>query len=380
MPYNSIDEIQSFIADSFFKKNKDPKKSAGRVLGTFVEIITYYLLKSFGFHKNMAIDTRLPEFDCRALTHKTELTLHRLRLLKSMAVDRNASFSSDDALKEFKFKPDDLLNDWMNNWMYDRDFVLSPSEKIIDAPHGSSCIKNGVTIGRSSRYMYAVSVDSSEDTCTCSKLECVPFAAFKCRRSGGRGSKTFKQVKQGIYVMRTFSALRRVKTSGGAMKGFVLCAFGKYILDDYFKLMERILIGDLRGLYGFTLTVGVVSNYGNWFTSDNPDDDIKALQHEYDWLLSISDDGLAKFAGHILSDAMPACRAAFTSSCSVNSATRRKNINTFTKSFIDYDADVELTKYFTDNADEILSWFNVMFPAGGSIDMLKIILRSLAAD
>lgn len=77
MPYSSIDEIQNYLASSFFDRTNDSKKASGRALGTFIEIITYYLLKSWGFHRNISIETQLPEYGVPSLTHNVEFTLHK---------------------------------------------------------------------------------------------------------------------------------------------------------------------------------------------------------------------------------------------------------------------------------------------------------------
>ena len=43
MPYPSIDKVQNVLAEEVFGYAKDRKKAAGRALGTFIEIINFYL-------------------------------------------------------------------------------------------------------------------------------------------------------------------------------------------------------------------------------------------------------------------------------------------------------------------------------------------------
>jgi len=76
MSYRSIDLLQKELGNTVFHYTKDQKKAAGRALGTFVEIITYYLLDSWGFSKNIAIETPLKEFSNPGITHNVEFTLH----------------------------------------------------------------------------------------------------------------------------------------------------------------------------------------------------------------------------------------------------------------------------------------------------------------
>lgn len=45
--YESIDKIQRALADGIFAYAGDRKKAAGRALGTFLEIITWYLIKTW---------------------------------------------------------------------------------------------------------------------------------------------------------------------------------------------------------------------------------------------------------------------------------------------------------------------------------------------
>lgn len=63
MSYKSIDILQRSLASSIFSTKKDAKKAAGRALGTIVEIITYYLLREWGYAPNISIETKLPEFE-----------------------------------------------------------------------------------------------------------------------------------------------------------------------------------------------------------------------------------------------------------------------------------------------------------------------------
>ena len=48
MAYESVDKLQKTLAETVFMYADDRKKAAGRALGTLVEIITFYLLKTWG--------------------------------------------------------------------------------------------------------------------------------------------------------------------------------------------------------------------------------------------------------------------------------------------------------------------------------------------
>ena len=67
LPYNqmtwqSVEELQQFLAQKVFHQSGAPRKAAGRALGTLVEIITFYLLKSWGLEHSTLIERRLPEY------------------------------------------------------------------------------------------------------------------------------------------------------------------------------------------------------------------------------------------------------------------------------------------------------------------------------
>lgn len=76
MAYKSVDQLQKVLAEKVFYYTKDAKKAAGRALGTLVEIITFYLLKSWGFEHSIAIETALAEYGNLEITHNVEYSLH----------------------------------------------------------------------------------------------------------------------------------------------------------------------------------------------------------------------------------------------------------------------------------------------------------------
>ena len=86
----SVDALQAALAEEVFSHTKDARKAAGRALGTLVEVITYYLLKSWGLEEHTAIERRLPEFGEPGITHNVEFSLH------PSSVAGEAKFSTDE--------------------------------------------------------------------------------------------------------------------------------------------------------------------------------------------------------------------------------------------------------------------------------------------
>ncbi len=90
MAYPSVDHLQNLLAKEVFHYAQDAKKAAGRALGTLVEIITFYCLKSWGFEHNTAIERPLPEFANNDITHNVEYSLHPSVPLATVAFSRGA--------------------------------------------------------------------------------------------------------------------------------------------------------------------------------------------------------------------------------------------------------------------------------------------------
>ena len=121
--------------------------------------------------------------------------------------------------------------------------------------------------------------------------------------------------------------------------------------------------------------VGVVSNHGNWFTSDNHNKELKVLAQSYDWLVFLSDEGLAEFITALLLEPTPLlepARKAFLASYSAE-----KKRNTFTKVQMDYEADQVLQSFFRDNLGRIENWFNIIAPQGKTMQELHAYISEL---
>ena len=72
MAYESVDQLQKLLVEKVFHYAKDSKKAAGRALGVLVEVVAFYLLKSWGFERSVAIEKKIPEFGRPDITHNVE--------------------------------------------------------------------------------------------------------------------------------------------------------------------------------------------------------------------------------------------------------------------------------------------------------------------
>jgi hypothetical protein len=208
-----------------------------------------------------------------------------------------------------------------------------------------------------------------------------PYAMFECKRVGveegtRKGPQTIEKAKQGAYVARAVSALHKVRVASGELRGLIYKADQTIYSKPYADLIAEIITSDDPELLrDFVLTVDVVSNHGNWFTSNNHNKELKVLAQSYDWLTFLTDEGLSEFITELLLNPVPLlepARAAF-----LVSYTAEKGKNRFTKVQMDYEADHVLQTYFKDNAARIEGWFNIVSPGSGSMAQLRSQLAQL---
>ncbi len=124
-----------------------------------------------------------------------------------------------------------------------------------------------------------------------------PFAMVECKRVGvekvvRRLPQTIEKAKQGAYVAQMTSSLQKVWLDG--QRYGLICEDGVTLIKPYDELLNEIVNND-KPLKKFTLSIGVVSNHGNWFTAENKNKEMKVLANSYDWLLFLTDAGLSEF-------------------------------------------------------------------------------------
>lgn len=149
----------------------------------------------------------------------------------------------------------------------------------------------------------------------------------------------------------------------------------RYHIQRSETLQEIIYSADTELLKKFILTVGVVSNHGNWFTAENHNKELKVLAQSYDWLIFLTDNGLAQFIDELLLN--PKKEYIKVQEAFKGSYTANKKRNVFTKVKMDFAADAVLLKYFSDNLKEIEGWFNIIAPKKKKITELKDELKEL---
>lgn len=370
MTYASIDRLQKVLADEVFGYTRDKKKAAGRALGTLVEIITFYMLRAWGFRDSVAIERPLPEYANAGITHNVEYSLHPV-----LGCSTKSSIL-----------PKGPLNHTFLRKLFAQDLATIAVERYLSHPLLSKdgVLRNSCTVGETRTGPIVAHLDtltSEEARVTFCQLHRQPFAIFECKRVGveegmRKGPQTIEKAKQGAYVARTVSALQKVRMRNGNIGGVIELKGGKLYSKPYSTLIREVIDSDdSEMLEGFILTVGVVSNHGNWFTSDNHNKELKVLAQSYDWLLFLTDQALSEFIDQLLlrpRKELAAARHAFLASYS-----GVKGKNRFTKVRIGKEADECLQEYFRIHNERLATWFNVIAPAGQKLNSLRRALEKL---
>lgn len=358
MSYKSIDTLQKVLSEEVFAHTKDSKKAAGRALGTLIEIITYYLLKEWNLQEAISIERKLSEYGNSSITHNVEFTLHPIFKSETTTIRHCGKISSKDIAKLYNIESDFSIK---NNDVIDKNKTL----------------KNSCIIAENEKTSIISNVDCFSDyeaSITSTWQHTKPYAMIECKRVGveegsKKGPQTIEKAKQGAYVAQTTSSLQKIRNDKGEKYG-ILYFNGEAIIKPYSQFLEEIISKENSEiLKDFTLSIGIVSNHGNWFTSDNQNKELKVLAQSYDWLLFLTDEGLAQFITDLLlspNKKYEVVKEAFNSSYSEN---KKKNV--FTKVKMNYDAHKALSSYFDDNISIIEKWFNIISPENRTISDLK---------
>ncbi|MCL2620261.1 MAG: hypothetical protein FWD97_04930 [Defluviitaleaceae bacterium] len=254
MSYQSIDTIQNLLSSTVFSHAVSPKKAAGRALGTLIEIITFYLIKSWGHEYKTAIERPLPEYANSDIVHNVEFTLHRNRFVKSIEAPATSSISSTNIFRVAEL-----------SYPFQR---TRTSRSLLK----NGVMKNACLVADSSSSFCNAYFSEDKDSIKIYELNHSLYAMFECKRVGveegmKKGPQTIEKAKQGSYVARTVSSIQGIRRNDGSVGGAVE-RDGKFeFYDDYEALIERAIFRhEVDVLTDFILTVGVVSNHGNWFT------------------------------------------------------------------------------------------------------------------
>ena len=365
MPYPSIDELQRTLSGTVFQHTLDAKKAAGRALGTLIEIITYYLLNEWGITDSLAIERGIEEYGNAEITHNVEFSVHPVVNTQTISIEFDKRLSAKKIAQELQI---------------DDTFSIK-THYLID----NSIIKNACIIAENQEIMILAELLNIQDQ-NQANIKIVyqskkPYAMFECKRVGveegaKKGPQTIEKAKQGAYVAKTTSALQKVRGENGDIMGLIY-QNGEPIIKPYFELLHEIIHDSQCIPASFMLSIGVVSNHGNWFTAENQNKELKVLAQSYDWLLFLSDQGLAQFITELLLEPQEQylpIKYAF-----LESYKEGKKQNMFTKVKMSIEAHYALINYFHNKRQQIEQWFNIISPNQQTLENLKDNLNTLIA-
>lgn|GEM_PF-245781 len=375
MAYESIDKLQNVLSETVFHYAKDRKKASGRALGTLVEIVAFYLLKSWGFEQSLAIEKSLPEYGNPEITHNVEYSLHPILAEFDLPLVRESlPINSKHLVREIAASQIDLSRFTVTN-----NELLSSKELL----RNSCCIANSTHTQLMGTLKAQDYLGQRPPIIAIVEQSKKPYAVVECKRVGieegmKKGPQTIEKAKQGAYVARAISSLHKVRTHHGELRGLVHRSDGTVLSLPYMEMLNFLIeSSDPELLQHFVLSIGVVSNHGNWFTSENHNKELKVLAQSYDWLLFLTDAGLSQFICDLLLeplDGLGAARDAFLASY-----TGQKGRNSFTKTRTDYKADRVLENYFAANSEHIKDWFEIISPRDTTVTTLQAQLSTLRA-
>jgi len=361
--------LQKALTEEVFHYAKDSKKAAGRALGTIVEIITFYLLKTWKLNNSISIEKRIPEYGNPDITHNVEYSLHPiLSECKIRIPNDGSSITASKMLKALDKSMDLTSFEKKNSNLLSKDGILRNACTI--AVSNNSCLVASITRKTDEKISISVVEQSIK-----------PFAIFECKRVGveegiKKGPQTIEKAKQGAYVARTVSSLQKVRLGTGELYGIIYKGNTVLYSQPYHELLAKVVESDdAELLQRFILTVGVVSNHGNWFTSEDHNKELKVLAQSYDWLVFLTDSGITEFVEDLIIN--PTTEYEPVKKAFLASYAPDKKKNQFTKVQMNINADDALSKYFTGKLGHIESWFNIIAPPSGNINRLKDEIKTL---
>ena len=233
MAYPSVDALQKALAETVFANRTDVKKAAGRALGTIVELITFYMLKQWGYLPHLTIERGLAEFGNDKITHNVEFGLHHCyakNAHKVSNVDYKLPITASKIQKFFNV-PKDIPG--KSNTLLSSGFLL----------------RNACVVAETVEVLYVAhleSYDANDTVISLSKLKTHPFAMVECKRVGveegaKKGPTTIEKAKQGAYVAKHVSSLQKVRGRDGVMYGVWPLRKGGFEVRDLQAERRRLL-------------------------------------------------------------------------------------------------------------------------------------------
>ncbi len=355
----SVENIQEKLAENVFQHTHSPRKASGRAMGTIVEIITYYLLLAWNMRRSISIEFALPEYGRPIIKHNVEYSLHPVIKTCKVEVSKAARSITSNILRVALMQKYGIGIENAGNTLLTK----------------SRLLRNACLIGHDEFDHRLVANLIDECVVEISAQLQRPYMMLECKRVGqdaknNRGPQAIEKAKQGSYVARSVSALQKIRNNRGEQIGILYDQDNRPVIKPYGELIRDLInADDVSKLNNFLMTVGIISNHGNWFTAGSQNKEMMVLSESYDWALFLTDEGLTEFIETTIlnDDEYPAISDAFNSTYSKDNTSGTQ----FTKTKMNYEAHLELTDYFKKNLGRAESWLSVIQPKGAAISLLK---------
>jgi hypothetical protein len=231
MPFESVDQLQKTLSDTVFSYAADSKKAAGRAIGTLVEIITYYTLRSWGLRDQIVIERSVPEFGNPAITHNVEFSMHPLRSRRNFRIQPLRLPITPTKLRSYV----PALN--------------SGNLKSTQLVSANLIKRNSAVLAEYEQGPIVANLDSmNSDSAqiTICELSPKPFAIFECKRVGveegmKKGPQTIEKAKQGAYVAARVSSLQKVRRKNGDLLGLIENSDGTIETGPYLEMLAGVI-------------------------------------------------------------------------------------------------------------------------------------------
>lgn len=247
--YESVDALQKYLASEVFHYSESGKKAAGRALGTLVEVITFYLIESWGLRHSLVIEKALAEYGYPEITHNVEYTLHPVLHMDTHNIPSVTQSVSGtlirNALKQAALS----------------EKIGGPSTNLLKA----GVLRNCCIVYRPVGQIVVAHLDRKPLVgmdISLATLHDKPYAMFECKRVGveegmKKGPQTIEKAKQGAYVAKSVSNLQRIRLRDGSQGGVLITSEkDEARVGRYDEILEEILGSDDRAMLGSFIMTG----------------------------------------------------------------------------------------------------------------------------
>tara|TARA_B100001540_G_C15792289_1_gene636035 strand:- start:737 stop:1867 length:1131 start_codon:yes stop_codon:yes gene_type:complete len=357
--FKKPDDLQTWLKDNTFSNRQSPKKTAGRFMGSLLEIFTYYLLRTWKHTSRIIIEDGIPEYGVTDITHNVEFSLNPILEKFTIEIDREDNQS---------ITPNRIIKKMIEDKIISENDIEGQNIKTNPVITKENHIKNSCLLYKTKEHFVIanlISISEKKAELDITKLIKNPYMIVECKRVGvedgmSKGPQTIEKAKQGSYVAKSVSSLQKVRNQKGQLMGVVFDGEDKLQYGPFIPFLQEIIkSNDSPFLRNLVLTVGIVSDHGNWFTANNLNKEMKVLKQSYDWLLFVSDKGVTQFYQDIIKIK------------EIKKCLEQTDYKEFSKQKLCYDAHLKLVEYFEKNIKSIESWLEIITDSKLKIKDLK---------